>query len=87
MTATVTAAPPRWRTGLREVGRYLRRNPALDRTVDLPVATPTCPCFGGPTLTDLYVTSMGEARDAPCGALLVVRGLGVRGLPEPPFEG
>ena len=59
----------------------------LDRVVDVPVVTPTCPCFGGPDLADLYVTSMGENRDAPCGGLFVVRNLGVRGLPEPRFAG
>ena len=30
----------------------------LDRTIPLPVARPTMPCFGGPDLTTIYVTSL-----------------------------
>lgn len=75
-----------------KVARYAPDGRLL-RTVDLPVPYPTCPCFGGPGLDTLYVTSIrnsGNAlrTDAPtAGALVEVRGLGVRGLPEVPFGG
>ncbi|MGG5820262.1 hypothetical protein [Falsiroseomonas sp. HW251] len=63
---------------------------ALEHILDVEAdrrETPTCPCFGGPHLADLYVTSIGENRAGPCGGLFVVRNLGVRGLPEPRFAG
>jgi sugar lactone lactonase YvrE len=50
--------------------------------------------FGGPDLDVLYVTSgtvfvseAERARQPLAGALFAVRGLGVRGLPEPIFGG
>jgi L-arabinonolactonase len=50
--------------------------------------------FGGPSLDVLYVTSAasllpeGEQAGQPlAGALFVIRGLGVKGLPEPLFGG
>lgn len=61
-------------------------------TVDLPVAMPTMPAFGGPDLTTIYVTSIDggmvdEKRSGgvPAGALLSVD-LGIAGVPEPPFR-
>lgn len=63
----------------------------LERCIDLPVPYPTCPCFGGPDLTTLYVTSIRDSgnllrSDHPdSGALLAVHGLGARGLAEVPF--
>ncbi|MBP0495417.1 SMP-30/gluconolactonase/LRE family protein [Pararoseomonas indoligenes] len=66
----------------------------LDRIVRLPVSHPTMCNFGGPDLDVLYVTSgtvfLGEAeraRQPLAGALLALHGLGVRGVPEPLFEG
>jgi sugar lactone lactonase YvrE len=66
----------------------------LDRIVRLPVSHPTMCNFGGPDLDVLYVTSgtvfLSEAervRQPLAGALFAVRGLGVRGLPEPIFGG
>lgn len=55
-------------------GRRLRRLP-------LPVSRPTMPCFGGPDLRDLYVSSasLGESTGLD-GAMLVTR-VAVPGLP------
>ncbi|NIA52115.1 SMP-30/gluconolactonase/LRE family protein [Massilia sp. TW-1] len=69
----------------------LRFTPAgkLDRELALPVAKPSMPCFGGPDLDTLLVTSIvqpGREDDALAGAVLLVRP-GVRGVPETPFGG
>lgn len=60
----------------------------LDRTVPLPVRRPTSCAFGGPDLTDLYVTTarVGQEADALAGSLLVLPGAG-QGLPQPAFAG
>jgi sugar lactone lactonase YvrE len=65
----------------------------LDRIVRLPVQHPTMCNFGGDDLDVLYVTSgtvfIGQdeqARQPLAGALFAVRGLGVRGIPEPLFS-
>ena len=61
--------------------------------LDLPVPYPTCPSFGGPELDTLFVTSIRDSgnalrsEDPRAGALVEIRGLGVRGLPEVPFAG
>jgi sugar lactone lactonase YvrE len=64
----------------------------LDRLIRLPVQSPTMCAFGGPNLDLLYVTTstthMSEAERLTqplAGQLLVVDGLGARGLPEPVF--
>lgn len=65
--------------------------------VELPVPRPTACAFGGPELTDLYVTSAraGLGAAAPplagsllviAGSLLVIAGAG-QGLAQPAFEG
>lgn len=65
----------------------------LDRTVELPVSYPSSVMFGGPALDVLFVTSISEALngrtppEAEAGALLAIRGLNVKGLPEPRFAG
>ncbi len=75
-----------------KVARYAPDGRLL-RTLDLPVPYPTCPCFGGPELDTLYVTSIRDSGNAlrtddpAAGALVEVRGLGVRGLPEVPWAG
>ena len=63
----------------------------LERTLALPVQYPTSLAFGGPDLTDLYITSAlceiphaERAAAAPAGGLFRIRGAG-RGLPEPRF--
>ncbi|OAR27008.1 calcium-binding protein [Streptomyces sp. ERV7] len=61
----------------------------LDLVVELPVGRPTACAFGGPDLTDLYVTTArtGLRRPHPLsGALLVLPGLG-HGLPGTAFAG
>ncbi|MFE4799392.1 SMP-30/gluconolactonase/LRE family protein [Streptomyces sp. NPDC056708] len=62
---------------------------ALDRILPLPVRRPTACAFGGPGLTDLYVTTARTGLDRPhplSGSVLVVPGAG-RGLPQPAFAG
>jgi len=77
-------------------GAALRRydpDGRLDAVVPLPVTNPTCPCFGGPDLTTLYITTarhgLSDARLAQeplAGAVLAVAP-GVRGLPATAFAG
>ena len=65
----------------------------VERTVELPVTSPTCCCFGGDTLDTLYVVSSthrhsAEQRKAePCSGGLLALNAGVRGLPEAMFGG
>ncbi|MET9361244.1 SMP-30/gluconolactonase/LRE family protein [Streptomyces sp. NPDC006632] len=61
----------------------------LDQVVEVPVRRPTACAFGGPGLTDLYITSARAGLAAPhplSGSLLVVPGAG-RGLPGTAFAG
>ncbi|WP_030419721.1 SMP-30/gluconolactonase/LRE family protein [Streptomyces sp. SCSIO 75703] len=73
-------------------GAALRRytpDGRLDRVVRLPVPRVTSCAFGGPDLTDLYVTTARAGLTAPhplAGALLVLPGAG-QGLPQPAFAG
>lgn len=66
----------------------------VDRVIRLPVRRPSMCCFGGDNLDVLYVTTSSinltddERPGQPlAGMLLAIHGLGVRGLPEPCFEG
>jgi sugar lactone lactonase YvrE len=75
-------------------GRVVRYTPdgAVDRIVELPVAHPTCPAFGGPDLDVLYVTTgrhwVEPGRPAGlAGALFQLTGLGVRGCDTATFAG
>ncbi len=74
------------------IGRFDPKG-RLDRIVRMPVQRPTMCNFGGPDLDILYVTSasinlIADERQQPlAGALFAVRGLGVRGVPEPCFAG
>jgi sugar lactone lactonase YvrE len=74
-------------------GRLVRISPTGQRLLELPVPAhqPSSCAFGGPDLDVLYVTSAREgmrlAEDDPAGSVFAVRGLGVRGLPTPAFEG
>jgi len=60
----------------------------LLQIIKLPVPFPTCPSFGGPDLDTLYVTSIRDSGnllksdDPRSGALIAIKGLGARGLPE-----
>lgn len=65
----------------------------LEREIRFPASQTTCPAFGGPDLTTLYVTT-GSARFRPedfaheplAGSLFAVE-TEVRGVPEPSFGG
>lgn len=72
-----------------EGGRVLRFSPAgeLLQTIALPLRCPTMPCFGGPDLRTLYITSAREKRPEAelaalplSGAVLQLR-VAVPGLP------
>ena len=63
----------------------------VDRVIDLPLAMPTMPAFGGADLSTIFVTSIDggmvdekRSKGVPSGALLAVDA-GVQGLPEPLF--
>ncbi|MGZ3115324.1 SMP-30/gluconolactonase/LRE family protein [Streptomyces sp. H62] len=61
----------------------------LDRVIPLPVPRVTACAFGGPGLTDLYLTTARVGLTAPhplAGAVLVVPDAG-RGVPQPAFAG
>lgn len=64
---------------------------AVDRIVEMPIERPTKPMFGGETLDELYVTSIGTPEPDPkqpqAGGLFRIRGLGVQGLPQTRFAG
>jgi L-arabinonolactonase len=66
----------------------------LERTITLPVKNPAMCTFGGRNLDELYVVTSTRftpdelRRKQPlAGGLFRIRGLGVRGLPEPCFAG
>ncbi|OHV41606.1 MULTISPECIES: SMP-30/gluconolactonase/LRE family protein [Pseudofrankia] len=68
-----------------EIRRYAPDG-TLDRRVPVPVASPTSVAFAGPQLDVLVVTSRGgTTAGGDNGRVLALRGLGVRGLPEPKF--
>ncbi len=61
----------------------------LDREIRLPVPRPTACAFGGPDLTDLYITTARVGLPDPhplSGSLLVLPNAG-QGLPQPAFAG
>jgi sugar lactone lactonase YvrE len=75
---------------LYDGGKVVRYTPdgAIDRAIDLPVRYPTCCCFGGEKLDQLFITSAKEPLDEAeraaeplAGRLLVVKP-GVKGKPE-----
>lgn len=66
---------------------------AIDRRIDLPVAKPTMPAFGGPGLSTLFITTIGgggshdaDPSEPDAGGLFAIE-TGHRGLPEPVFAG
>lgn len=91
--ATVDADGCLW-VALIQAGKLGRYAPdgSLLQVLDVPTPYPSCPCFGGPELDTLYVTSLSNTgnlikSDHPdAGALFAFRGLGVRGLPEVRFD-
>ena len=76
-------------------GRLTRYAPdgGAERTLELPVTSPTCCCFGGDALDTLYVVSSthrhsAQQREAePFSGGLLALNVGVRGLPEAMFGG
>ena len=91
--ATVDSAGFYW-CALVHGGAVARIDPKgrLDRLVPMPARHVTMCSFGGPALDVLYVTSAAamvpeaeRASEPLAGALFAVRGLGVKGLPEPWF--
>jgi sugar lactone lactonase YvrE len=75
--------------------RLVRYTPAgkVDRAIDVPVANPTCCCFGGEDLGTLYVTTATQRltpedmqKQPLAGSLLALRP-GVKGLAEGRFAG
>ena len=62
--------------GAARVSKYSADGQFLSQ-VDLPADQTTCPAFGGPDLTDLFVTSAGEgAKGADQGKTFLVSGAG-----------
>ncbi|WP_160937118.1 SMP-30/gluconolactonase/LRE family protein [Teichococcus coralli] len=53
----------------------------LDRVVRLPLRAPTMPCFGGPGLRQLFVTSLRGPQAGPHDGGLLVLDVGVAGAP------
>jgi sugar lactone lactonase YvrE len=79
--------------GAVRLSRY-RPDGTVERAIELPAPLVTKPCFGGPALDDLYVTTarigLGAAAlaEAPqSGGLFRIRGLGISGLPTARFAG
>ena len=53
----------------------------LDRVIRLPVGAPTMPCFGGPGLRTLYVTSLRPEQCTDVDGSLMALDVGVAGVP------
>ena len=68
--------------------RYDERGELTER-IELPVANPTCPAFGGEDLATLYVTSARHklVRPGPTDGCVLELRPGVRGLPAGEFGG
>ena len=65
---------------------------SIARTVEVPVPIITSVMFGGDNLDVMYATSIGERildmePGADGGSLFAIKGLGVKGKPEPRFAG
>ncbi|XP_045402544.1 regucalcin-like [Lemur catta] len=78
-------------------GRVIRLDPetgTLLSTVEMPVSRVTSCCFGGPSYTELYVTSAADGlgpeqlpQEPQAGHVFKVTGLGVRGVAPHCFAG
>jgi sugar lactone lactonase YvrE len=75
--------------------RLVRYTPSgkIDRSIAMPVANPTCCCFGGRDFDTLYITSASQnlsvsslEKQPLAGSVFAVRP-GVKGLPESRFAG
>ena len=98
--STVDAEGFLWNAQLMS-GDLIRYAPdgTVDRKITMPVRNITSVIFGGPNLDDIYVTSMARVKHPAihdmfavearpqfgAGHLFRIRGLGIRGLPEPRF--
>lgn len=63
---------------------------SLDRSIRVPVKKPTMCAFGGRNLDTLFVTSIrpaGDLSDQPLAGGVFAVQAGVKGMPEPVFEG
>ncbi|MFC0385476.1 SMP-30/gluconolactonase/LRE family protein [Muricoccus vinaceus] len=71
-----------WSAGV-SAGRLNRWLPdgTLDRFVELPVRAPTMPCFGGPGLRTLFVTSLRNKDHGPHDGRLIALDVGIAGTP------
>ncbi len=81
--AAVDAEGAYWSAGV-SAGRLNRFLPdgTLDRCLPLPVRAPTMPCFGGPGLRTLFVTSLTpEGEPHPNDGALIALDAGVAGTP------
>ncbi|QQL46215.1 SMP-30/gluconolactonase/LRE family protein [Sulfuriroseicoccus oceanibius] len=60
-----------------------------ERRIDFPCVETTAVAFGGPDMTDLYVTTgiHKSIEEDQAGSLFVVRGVGATGAPQPQFKG
>lgn len=84
-------------------GELVRYAPdgTVERRIGMPVRNITSVMFGGASLDEIYVTSMGRVKHPSthdhfavetrpqfgAGSLFRIRGLGIRGIPEPRFAG
>jgi sugar lactone lactonase YvrE len=71
------------------VVRYCPATGGALRRIELPCLETTACAFGGPGLADLYVTTgiHKSEKEELAGRLLVIRGLGIKGLPSAAFAG
>lgn len=70
----------------------LTPNGKVERVIDFPTRIPASCMFGGPNLDMLFVPTLspaflGQTPDPLDGALFMIEGLGVKGLPEPRYGG
>ena len=91
--ATIDADGNMW-VAICEGGVVLCLTPEgkVERVIDFPTRIPASCMFGGPDLDRLFVPTLspaflGRTPDPLDGALFVIDGLGVKGLPEPRFGG
>ncbi len=65
----------------------------LDRQIPLPCVAPTCPCFGGPALKTVFVTSLrhglpsDKLKDKPLSGGIFAIEVDVPGVPVAKFKG
>jgi sugar lactone lactonase YvrE len=91
--ATVDSEGHLW-VALVQAGQLARFTPdgRLERSIQLPVTYVTCPCFGGPALDTIYLTSISNSGnllrsdDPDAGAVFAIHGTGVKGLAESRFD-